>query len=117
MILNENRPAREFKVGLNNKITIKDCGTLTLRADEQVTLITEDGKEYDVARKNWGFYATPSANGRLKNFGFKTAKVRNAFGMLYIMLVEEDKLEAFNAYIEENQQEVIEWLDELPVIS
>ena len=78
MKFNEENPPREFKVGLDNQIVIKDCGTIHMKPDEQITFVTDDGKEYDVARKDWGFYATPSMNGRLKNFGFKTALVKNS---------------------------------------
>ena len=58
-------PPREFEVGFDKKGIIRDCGVLVLAADEQVTLTTEQGGEYDVTRKSWGFYATPSTNGRL----------------------------------------------------
>ena len=42
-----------------------------LRNNEQLTF--RNGKsEYDVAKKNWGYYATPSINNRLKKFKFRT---------------------------------------------
>jgi hypothetical protein len=53
-------PPRRFTVGSSVKFDMKDCGTLALTPDEQITLVTEKGAEYDVARKDWGFYATPS---------------------------------------------------------
>ena len=28
-------------------------------------------------KKNWGFYSTPSINGRLKKFGLKCALIKN----------------------------------------
>ena len=57
-----------------------DCGRIALAPDEQVTFTTEAGGEYDVTRKSWGFYATPSINGRLKTFGLRAALVRNVAG-------------------------------------
>ena len=33
--------------------------------------------EYDIVKKNWGFYATPSINGRLIKFGYKTCLIKN----------------------------------------
>ena len=108
----KKRPPREYKVGVDSQITIKDCGSILLEDNEQITFLTSNEKEYDVAKKDWGFYATPSVNSRLKNQGFKTALVRNSIGQLYIMLVEKDKLGIFKTYLREEKNEVIEWLDE-----
>jgi hypothetical protein len=113
MILSENRPPREFKVGVNRQITIRDCATVRLDPDEQVTLVTNKGKEYDIARKDWGYYATPSVNGRLKNQGFKTALVRNHYGKYYVMIVDEEKLNDFKAYLAQEKNDLEQWLDEL----
>ena len=112
MKVNEKKVPRKFEVGLDKQITIKDCGTIHLKRNEQITFVTGSGKEYDVARKNWGFYATPSVNGRLKGFGFKTALVKNTRGKHYIMLVEKEKLNSFNDYLEEENQTLEHWLDE-----
>ena len=108
----EKRPPREYKVGIESQITIKDCGSILLEENEQITFLTSDEKEYDVARKDWGFYATPSVNSRLKEQGFKTALVRNSIGQWYIMLVEKDKIDKFQTYLREEKNEVVEWLDE-----
>jgi hypothetical protein len=108
----EKRPPREYKVGIESQITIKDCGSILLEDNEQITLLTRNEKEYDVAKKDWGFYATPSVNSRLKNQGFKTALVRNSKGQWYIMLVEKDKIGKFQNYLREEKNEVVEWLDE-----
>ena len=86
--------------------------SINLDPDEQITFITENGNEYDVARKCWGFYATPSINGRLKTFGFKTALTQNSFGKNYVMLVEKTKITEFYRYLEEDKLRLIEWLDE-----
>ena len=91
----KKNPPRKYNVGIDNQITIKDCGSILLEENEQITFLTNNQKEYDVARKNWGFYATPSVNLRLKNQGFKTALVRNSMGQWYIMLVEKDKVKKF----------------------
>jgi hypothetical protein len=96
-------------------IAISDCGDLELLADEQVTMVTATGKRMDVAAKDFGFYATPSVNGRLKNEGFKTALVRNPSGQVYIMVVDRDRVDAFDAYCTAEKQTVLEWLDERPL--
>ena len=108
----KKNPPRKYKVGIDNQITIKDCGSILLEENEQITFLTSDEKEYDVARKNWGFYATPSINSRLKNFGFKTALVKNSFGMYYIMLVDKNMISEFQNYLKEEKQSIEQWLDE-----
>ena len=112
MKMNPKNPPRKFRVGEHKQIEISDCASIELSADEQVTFVTPSGKEYDVARKSWGFYATPSVNGRLVKQGFKTALVKNAFGQCYVMLVEPEKMEDFKKYIQQENSQVVEWLDE-----
>ena len=93
------KPPRVFPVGLGRSIRMKDCARIKLEADEQVTFTAPSGAEYDVARKSWGYYATPSMNGRLKGFGLRAVLVRNGFGKLYLMLVEKGKEAGFRAYV------------------
>ena len=48
----------------------KNKNKINLKSDQQITLI--NGKsEYDIAKKNWGFYVTPSIQKRLKKFNLK----------------------------------------------
>ena len=105
-------PVRVFQVGLDQQISISDCGRIYLEPDEQVTFVTPAGKEHDFVAKNWGFYATPSINGRLADQGFKTALVKNSFGKYYIMAVDPDKMADFKAYLKIERHEITEWLDE-----
>jgi hypothetical protein len=105
-------PPRRFQVGNAVKFDMKDCGELTLGADEQVTLKTERGAEYDVARKEWGFYATPSLNGRLEQFGLRTVLIRNRdTGRYFILLVERGEEARFDAYMACEGLELIAWMD------
>ena len=106
-------PPRKFFIGLDDHIEIKHCANISLDDNEQITFITNLGKEYDVVRKDWGYYGTPSVNGRLKKFGFKTALVKNVNEMIFVMIVEKDKIEQFNKYISKSKQEIIQWLDEI----
>jgi len=112
MRFKEKKPPRVFEVGATAQIEIKDCGDISLEAGEQVTFVTASGKEHDFAAKSWGFYATPSVNGRLKDQGFKTALVKNAFDKFYIMVVDVNEMNAFEDYLSEESNEVVEWLDE-----
>ncbi len=105
-------PVRAFRVGLEGQISISDCGRVYLESDEQVTFVTPAGKEHDFVAKSWGFYATPSINGRLADQGFKTALVKNSLGKYYIMVVDPDKMVDFNAYLENERHKLAEWLDE-----
>ena len=105
-------PPRLFTVsGAGVNLTLSDCGSLELNSDEQVTFKTEAGGEYDVTRKNWGFYATPSINGRLKSFGLRGALVVSKVGKIYLMLVESEKEKEFLAYIDSDFQKFLCWLD------
>jgi SAM-dependent methyltransferase len=102
-----------FPVGVREVIHLKDCGRVALEPDEQVTFVTESGTEYDVVRKSWGYYATPSLNSRLPSFGLKSALVRSG-DRLYLLLVEADKEAEFHAYLERQGMEVASWLDQVP---
>jgi hypothetical protein len=111
MIVEPRQPPRSFCVGVSQSIEIKDCGTVQLDFDEQVTFVTETGSEYDVVRKDWGYYATPSLNGRLPQHGLRPALMANAAGRYYIVLVEVGREERFAEYVAEEKQRVVRWLD------
>ncbi|MDZ4252740.1 MAG: hypothetical protein U1A72_09245 [Sulfuritalea sp.] len=112
MKFEEKNPPRSFAVGNAVKFPMKDCGALRLEPDEQVTFVTESGGEYDVARKDWGFYATPSLNGRLEQFGLRGVLIRNrGTGRYFVLLVERGREALFDAYCEQENLAVIAWLD------
>jgi hypothetical protein len=105
-------PPRRFQVGNAVKFEMRDCGALALEPDEQVTLTTERGGEYDVARKDWGFYATPSLNGRLESFGLRGVLIRNTItGRYFVLLVERGSEASFDAYAAQESLEIVAWLD------
>jgi len=104
-------PPREYQCGFDVKRTIRDCARVELEADEQITLLADSGAEYDVTRKDFGFYATPSTNGRLAQFGLRTAIARNRLGQLFILLVERGKEPLFDRYLGEEKMELVAWLD------
>ena len=79
---------REFRVGTNKDILIRDCGSIDLEPNEQVTFHTDSHLEYDVARKSWGYYATPSLNRRLINFGLHAALIHNKENHYFVVLVD-----------------------------
>jgi hypothetical protein len=107
----EKYPPRTFEVGYDKKSIISDCGSVYLNPNEQITLLTDDGAEYDIARKNWGFYATPSLNVRLLSFKLRTVLTKNRYDRYFIMLVEEGKEKEFQEYIDGESLIIVAWLD------
>ena len=119
MKINLKDPPRTYRCGAHKQIEIMDCGHIESAPDEQVTFVTESGAEYDLARKDWGFYATPSINGRLQSFGIRTALTRNALKQFFIMLVEQGHEDNFMTYLADDQIDFVAWLDDktLPLIA
>ena len=111
MRFEKNDPPRVFRVG-ENLIAISDCGKIHLEDNDQVTFVTASGREHDFTAKSWGFYATPSVNGRLIDQGFKTALVRNSSGKYYVMVIDKDKIHDFEDYLASEKNEIVEWLNE-----
>jgi hypothetical protein len=109
-------PPREFEVGYDVKGVIRDCGSMRLAADEQITFLTEDGGEYDLTRKEWGFYATPSLNGRLAGFNLRAVLVKNRVDRFFVLLVERGKEEAFDRYVRSEPLKIVAWLDSLEML-
>ena len=104
-------PPRAFDVGRGEPIQLKDCGRLELAPDEQVTFVTASGAEYDVTRKSWGFYATPSLNGRLARFGLRGALIKSPPGKYYVVLVERGQEAGLQRYLDVEGHRIVAWLD------
>ena len=104
---------RKFIVGKSQDIEMLDCGKIELEDNEMISFVTIEGCEYDVCAKDWGFYATPSVNGRLVREGFITALVKNTFDQYYVMLVDKNKVDSFNNYVEKENLILVQWLSEL----
>jgi SAM-dependent methyltransferase len=111
MKITEQVPPRVFQTGRARPIALHDCARIHLDADEQVTFVTDAGAEYDVTRKAWGFYATPSLNGRLRQFGLRAALVKNFIGKFYVFLVEAGQEDACRAYLASEDNTLVRWLD------
>lgn len=117
MKFEEVSPPRKFEAGFEVKRIIKDCGRIELSPDEQVTFVTESGKEYDLTRKDFGFYATPSLNGRLKQFDLHAVLVKNRLDQFFILLVEKGKEALFDQYLKEEKMKVAAWMDNTEALS
>jgi hypothetical protein len=103
----ELKPARQFKVGRSGQIVLNDCGRILLGNDEQVTFCTDSGHEYDVVRKSFGYYATPSINSRLARFGYSTALVKNKSGHFFVLLVEKGREDCLRQYLRSEELRLI----------
>lgn len=83
-----------------------------------MTFVTERGSEYDVVRKDWGFYATPSLNVRLPALGLRPALIRNrGTGRYFVVLVERESEPSFEAYLAAENLCVVQWLDDEAALS
>jgi len=113
MHFDAHQPPRRFSP--HPDISLTDVGDLYLGVDEQVTVRVDGTRGNDVVRKPWGFYLTNSLNGTLRAHRMKTALARNVgSGRLYVMLVEDDKVSEFQAYLAEFGMQLLAWLDEWP---
>lgn len=105
-------PPREFIAGFpEHRVTLKDCAHITLAPDEQVTFFTESGSEYDVTRKDWGFYMAPSLNRRLPRYNLRAVCAKNRDGQFFILAVEKGKEVLFEEYLKVEKMKIITWLD------
>lgn len=108
MLIDRRDPPRRYAVGSTE---IADCASIDLAANEQVTFVTGGRPGYDVTRKPWGWYATPSLNGRLAEHGLRAVIARNPSGRAFVLLVDAGREDEFNAYLVAEQMRVISWLD------
>ena len=105
-----NKKNRSFKVGKN--IQLKMVGDIFLNDNELITF-KDKKKEFDITKKNWGYYATPSIDKRLKNNGYSTAIIRNKKTKnIFVVLVEKNKKKLFLKYIKDENIKVVKWLYE-----
>jgi len=111
MKFSQNGPPRRFEVGIDKKVTLSHCGTVHLEPDELVTFVTDSGHEYDVTRKEWGFYATPSLNARLLRNELRPVLVKNQIGHFFLLLVEKGKEASFENYLVDQQLTIAHWID------
>lgn len=111
MEIDRIEPARRFTAG-RNRVELRHVADVRLEHDEIVTFRTEDGGEYDVARKSWGFYATPSVNSRLPAQGLRAALVEGEDGKRFVLLKEDGRDAEFERYLAEEGMRVRTWLDD-----
>lgn len=106
-----NKKKRKFVVG-NTKIQINHKADIFLKNNELITFIDNRKMGYDVVKKDWGYYATPSINSRLKDNNFKTVLISNMQNRIYIILVEKENIKKFKKYCKDEKLKIIIWLDD-----
>ena len=73
--------------------------------------LSKNKKEYDFVKKDWGYYATPSINSRLKKFKFLTFLIKNKLTkFLFILVVYKEKMSLFKKYLKKEKLEIIDCL-------
>lgn len=84
----------------------KNKNEINLKPDQQITLI--NGKsEYDIAKKNWGFYVTPSIQKRLKMFNLEVYLISKSKNYL-LCLVKKNKKELFKSFLLKKKMKFIQ---------
>ena len=103
---------RKFKPSKYSDIVINDCGKIILNNNEQVTFSDKykKNKNYDVTKKDWGYYATPSINNRLKKNNFISYIVLNkSTNLFFIMIVHKNKKNLFLKYLKKENLKIVTW--------
>jgi SAM-dependent methyltransferase len=109
-------PPRRFRVGARGEVELVHVADVELGDDEQVTFTAATGSEYDVVRKLWGYYATPSLNRRLPEHGLRPTLCANSDGRRAVLLVERGQEAEFRDYLASESMTVAAWLDEEPCV-
>jgi hypothetical protein len=111
MNIKAQEPPRQFEVGTSG-ITLSHCADIELAPDELVTFVTSGGAEYDVTRKSWGYYATPSIDGRLADNGFRAALVQNVdTQQRFVVIVDKSRVDEWHEYNRLQRLQILMWLD------
>ena len=106
---------RRFPVG-EAEVELCHVANIILEPDEMVTFVGPGNRQYDVTSKDWGYYATPSVGKRLRHFGIRAGLMRNVdSGHVFVVLVFEDRMSAWQHYMEVEREELVMWLDEIPI--
>ena len=107
----EIEPPRQFEVG-ETPVKIRHVANVELDADELISLVSPDNRELDIVAKAWGYYVTPSLQGRLKRNGMRAALMRNVMTrQLFVVAVHQDEIESWETYMKAENQELVIWLD------
>ena len=105
-----NKVNRKFKPSSKSRVIITEKAKIYMKHNEQITLIDINKNQYDIVKKSWGYYSTPSINKRLKNNNHKACIVKNIEKKtIFLFSVNIKKKNEFNKYLKKNKIKVIKW--------
>ena len=108
MQIKKINPKRKFNCGRN--VELAHVADISLENNELITFKSKENKEYDFVSKEWGYYATPSINKRLKKNGYKAALMKNKNADTFVVIVEIKKIKLWEKYNEEEEQIFVKWI-------
>ena len=90
---------RSWTVGNKKDIVITEKLKIKLNDNEQVSFVGKKSKtNYEICKKNWGYYISPSIDKRLKDYGHVVYITKNKDGQVYLMAVDLKKINKFILY-------------------
>ena len=88
-----------WTVGNKKNIVITEKLKIKLNDNEQVSFVGKKNKlNYEICKKNWGYYISPSINKRLKDYGYTVYIAKNKDGNIYLLAVDLKKINKFIVY-------------------
>ena len=109
MKVNKKKKKRKFLVNPKTNLYVNDVGSISLEKNDHLT-INFLKKQSGICVMDWGMYATPSINKRLKDQGCLTALTKNISNKLFIMIVNKKKKKSFFKYCKKEKIKVIKWI-------
>jgi hypothetical protein len=82
---------------------------INLLPDEQMT-INHLHSSYDIAKKKWGFYVTPSFQNRCKKNNLLPALIIKN-NKIYFILVNKKKINYFMNFLKSKNYSLLKWLN------
>ncbi len=105
---------RRFNTKSKLNIKLALVKKINLKKNQQITFVENSKgkiKEYDVVKKDWGYYATPSINKRLKKFNYECALIKNNKNKFFLCLINKDMKKKFISYLKRDNQKLVCWLN------
>lgn len=109
-----SKKIRKFKTKSKLNIELTLIKKINLKKDQQITFVEHSKgkiKEFDVVKKDWGYYATPSINKRLKKFRYECALIKNSQNKFFLCLINKDMKKKFILYLKKDGQKIVCWLN------
>ena len=86
----------------------KNKAKILLGNNEQVTFF-QDKSSFDVARKDWGFYLTPSLQGRCLKKGYKCFLIMHNKDLRLFFVKKKFGLKKINLILKKNTNKIVKF--------